>query len=170
MYTNNQIKSLARIYRTLADAVHGDKGVNYTNFSNACMFPMREITKLINITHSMHKMTPKIDKIIAYEYATFFPDFDPEEYNKNFDTCLSLPMQGVFQMEYRKKPDYDGKLTPGVKAMRQKAGYGSAKELAEKMNVSLRQVQRWESGESAPSVKDAQNLADVLGCSINDLF
>ena len=43
-------------------------------------------------------------------------------------------------------------------------------ELANQMGVTLRQVQRWDSGESSPNIKDAQKVAGILGCSVNDIF
>ncbi|MDL2264290.1 helix-turn-helix domain-containing protein [Synergistaceae bacterium OttesenSCG-928-I11] len=41
-------------------------------------------------------------------------------------------------------------------------------ELASKMNMTRRSIIRWENGQTKPSLKKLQMLADVMGCSTED--
>lgn len=41
-------------------------------------------------------------------------------------------------------------------------------ELASRMNMTRRSIIRWENGQSRPSLKKMQLLADVMGCSLED--
>lgn len=169
MYTNEQVQSLARIFKALNYAIYGDKGHKQMDLDNATRFPMREVTRLTTLAHAMHKVTPQLDRMLAYEYSSYFPVFDPEEYSKSFTTCMTLEQQGVFMIAYMQY-DATQEATPtGIKAMCKKANI-TLTELANQMGVTLRQVQRWDSGESSPNIKDAQKVAGILGCSVNDIF
>ena len=44
------------------------------------------------------------------------------------------------------------------------------RELAEMVGVSEKTIIRWEKGEQAPNICDAQRLAKVLGCSMDSLI
>ena len=79
MYTNEQVQSLARIFKALNYAIYGDKGPKQMDLDNATRFPMREVTRLTTLAHAMHKVTPQLDRMLAYEYSSYFPVFDPEE-------------------------------------------------------------------------------------------
>lgn len=57
----------------------------------------------------------------------------------------------------------------GFKAMREKAGI-TQKALANRMGIAQSTVAMWESGENAPRAKKLQELAHVLGCTVDDLF
>ena len=46
----------------------------------------------------------------------------------------------------------------------------SQEVLAKEMNVSQSAVAKWETGETAPQSDKLPKLAQVLGCSIEDLF
>lgn len=41
-------------------------------------------------------------------------------------------------------------------------------ELASKLNTTRRSIIRWENGQSKPSMKKMQLLAEVMGCSLED--
>lgn len=43
-------------------------------------------------------------------------------------------------------------------------------ELAAELNVSQPVLSQWETGKVTPRTKDLPALAEVLGCSIDDLF
>lgn len=42
-------------------------------------------------------------------------------------------------------------------------------ELAAKMDVTRRSIIRWENGQTKPSMKKVERLAEVLGCKVSDL-
>jgi transcriptional regulator with XRE-family HTH domain len=41
-------------------------------------------------------------------------------------------------------------------------------ELASRMNMTRRSIIRWENGQTTPSPKKLQMLADVMGCAVED--
>ncbi len=43
-------------------------------------------------------------------------------------------------------------------------------ELALKMNITRRSVIRWEKGQCKPNMRKLQQLAEIMGCSAEDLF
>lgn len=43
-------------------------------------------------------------------------------------------------------------------------------ELAERLGTSVRNVRRWENGETTINVLDAMAISDVLGAPIEDIF
>ena len=55
-----------------------------------------------------------------------------------------------------------------LKDRRKALGWSQA-ELSQLMNVSQSLVSNWESGTRTPALDDAARLADVLGCSIDEL-
>lgn len=57
---------------------------------------------------------------------------------------------------------------PGLKGVRDRKGI-SQSALARALGVPERQVQRWEGGESSPSVWGAIAAARALGCTVEDL-
>ena len=46
----------------------------------------------------------------------------------------------------------------------------STQQLADKMGVTVQAVGKWERGEGFPRAEQLPKLADLLGCSIDDLF
>lgn len=56
-----------------------------------------------------------------------------------------------------------------IKEMRQAAGITQA-ELAEKINVNQTAVSQWERGAALPACDKLPAIAEVLGCTIDDLF
>lgn len=56
-----------------------------------------------------------------------------------------------------------------IKELREKAGI-SKSQLAKIMDVDFAAVSRWDSGESMPRAAKLPKLADLFGCSIDDLF
>lgn len=56
-----------------------------------------------------------------------------------------------------------------IRQLRERLGM-SMYELAEKMGVSVATVSRWETGESVPVTGRLRILADVLHCTIDELF
>ncbi|MNS48421.1 helix-turn-helix protein [compost metagenome] len=62
----------------------------------------------------------------------------------------------------------DKKGLPGLKGIRDHHGM-SQSALARALGVPERQVQRWEAGESSPSVWAALAAARVLCCTVEDL-
>ena len=41
-------------------------------------------------------------------------------------------------------------------------------ELASRINTTRRSIIRWENGQTRPSLKKLQMLADIMGCSMDD--
>ena len=41
-------------------------------------------------------------------------------------------------------------------------------ELASRINTTRRSIIRWENGQTKPSLKKLQQLADIMGCSMED--
>lgn len=163
--TEQESYSLGQLYKELSLAVYGSRGPNAAEMQNALIFPWRGVSMLITKAHALHKVSPRLDRQIMYILSDLPADFSEDEYT----TPCSMELQGAFQLGFcHGLPD----VTPpnvGVQAARNALGW-KARELADKMGVTLRQVQRWESGESRPSVADAQRLADVLGTSVAALF
>lgn len=56
-----------------------------------------------------------------------------------------------------------------IRKFREAAGL-TMRELAGKIGVSAATVSRWESGEDFPAAGRLPHLANVLGCSIDELF
>lgn len=56
-----------------------------------------------------------------------------------------------------------------IKELRNKAGLSQV-ALAEKLNVTQSVVSLWESGATFPSSAKLPRLAEILGCTVSDLF
>lgn len=57
----------------------------------------------------------------------------------------------------------------GIKKLREQKNL-TQKELAERVCVERSTVAKWESGAAFPSASKLPKLAEVLGCSVADLF
>ena len=57
----------------------------------------------------------------------------------------------------------------GLNAMRRRAGYTVA-QLAERLSVTRATIYFWEQGRYLPNAGLLPELAEILGCSIDDLF
>lgn len=57
----------------------------------------------------------------------------------------------------------------GLKAMRRRAGYTVA-QLAERLSVTRATIYFWEQGRCWPSSQELPRIAEILGCTIDDLF
>lgn len=51
-----------------------------------------------------------------------------------------------------------------------KRKYRTAQDLADKLGVPMQRVSKWETGDSAPKVKDLRAVAKALGVSVNTLI
>lgn len=56
-----------------------------------------------------------------------------------------------------------------LKAMRVNANY-TQREAAKKLSVSDVTLISWETGKTAPTVKQLYNLCDLYGCTLDDIF
>ena len=56
-----------------------------------------------------------------------------------------------------------------IKELR-KTKYEQAKDFAKAIGVSASRVSKWESGVSAPKLKDIDRIAEALGCSVEELM
>lgn len=56
-----------------------------------------------------------------------------------------------------------------VKRLRESRGM-TQRQLADRLNVSPAAVALWETGANKPTMKNAVELANILGCSIDALF
>lgn len=56
-----------------------------------------------------------------------------------------------------------------IKELREKAGLTQA-ELAERMNVDAAAVHRWEIGKAMPRAAKLPDLAELLHCTIDELY
>lgn len=57
----------------------------------------------------------------------------------------------------------------GLKAMRRRAGY-TVVQLAERLSVTRATIYFWEQGRYLPNAGLLPELAEILGCTIDDLF
>ena len=57
----------------------------------------------------------------------------------------------------------------GIKQKREALGI-TQKQLAEKMGIERSTVAKWDAGAAFPSAAKLPKLAEVLGCSVADLF
>lgn len=94
--TNEQIQAIATIFAICRKAT-GARGNN--DIDNAQRFPLREATIMINKLHAMGKATDEIERQIAEQYAKI----DVDTFRANFDKCLTLEQQGVWQIAYFKE-------------------------------------------------------------------
>lgn len=62
-----------------------------------------------------------------------------------------------------------GKIKLSLAAARKNANY-SRDEVAEKMHVSTRTIQAWETGESEPKVSQAYKLSFIYGLPMDVIF
>lgn len=56
-----------------------------------------------------------------------------------------------------------------IRELRQKQGL-SQQQLADKLGVSQQAVAQWENGERKPRTEKLQLLAEILHCTIDELF
>lgn len=56
-----------------------------------------------------------------------------------------------------------------IKQKRKQAGI-SQKELAQRLGVNQASVCLWESGKNSPRVGRLQKIAEILGCTVEELF
>ena len=93
--TNDQIIALATIFAICRKAT----GAQVNNdIDNAQRYPLRETTIMINKLHAMGKATDEIERQIAEQYEKI----DVDTLRANFDKCLTLEQQGVWQIAYFK--------------------------------------------------------------------
>lgn len=57
----------------------------------------------------------------------------------------------------------------GLRHMRRRAGLTAA-DLAERMHYSRTTIYFWEQGRCWPSSQELPRIAEILGCTIDDLF
>ena len=100
--TNEQIQAIATIFAICRKAT-GERGNN--DIDNAQRYPLREATIMINKLHAMGKATDEIERQIAEQYAKI----DVDTFRANFDKCLTLEQQGVWQIAYFKEMEDIGK-------------------------------------------------------------
>lgn len=100
--TNEQIQAIATIFAICRKAT-GARGSN--DIDSAQRFPLREATIMINKLHAMGKATDEIECQIAEQYAKI----DVDTFRANFDKCLTLEQQGVWQIAYFKAIGNDQK-------------------------------------------------------------
>ena len=93
--TNEQIQAIATIFAICRKAT-GTRGSN--DIDNAQRYPLREATIMINKLHAMGKATDEIERQIAEQYTKI----DVDTLRANFDKCLTLEQQGVWQIAYFK--------------------------------------------------------------------
>ena len=67
------------------------------------------------------------------------------------------------------KGGVDVNIAEHIKTQRKKQGLNQ-EELAERLDVSIKTIQRWEWGKRLPRVDELQKLAGVLGVSVEDLI
>lgn len=94
--TNEQIQAIATIFAICRKAT-GARGNN--DIDNAQRYPLREATIMINKLHAMGKATDEIERQIAEQYEKI----DVDTFRANFDKCLTLEQQGVWQIAYFKE-------------------------------------------------------------------
>lgn len=165
MYTTEQVYTLGQLYKILSVAMRGPTGAKEGELQNATMYPARGVTLMITGLHKLHKITPELDRKIGAMLDSI-PAEAPIEWEKQ---AIPLPLQGSFTLGYVKGAADIHPEAIGIKAARKAAGMTAA-QLAEKVGVTTRQVQRWDSKDQIPPAPVAQKIADALGCSINDLF
>lgn len=56
-----------------------------------------------------------------------------------------------------------------IKSLREEKGL-TQEQLAQKLNLDRSTIAKWETGEAMPRADKLPVLAEVLGCSISDLF
>lgn len=93
--TNEQIQAIAAIFAICRKAT-GVRGSN--DIDNAQRYPLREATIAINKLQTMCKATDEVERQIAEQYAKI----DVDTFRANFDKCLTLEQQGVWQIAYFK--------------------------------------------------------------------
>jgi len=67
------------------------------------------------------------------------------------------------------KPLTKGGETLNLKEKRESLNL-TQQDIAEKLNISRTTVSMWETGDSNPRTDKLPQLAELLGCSIDDLF
>lgn len=60
-------------------------------------------------------------------------------------------------------------ILPGLRPRRKAAGM-TLQDVAEAMGCSINAVALWERGESLPTVDRLPKLAEVLGCTVDELY
>lgn len=173
MYTKKEVYIygyIAGLIKAAGEAKHHDI-ISPTLFSEACRKPQLGFTKIFNLAMKNNlinnDLNNKISKLVDHLSDVDFDDEDP-------DYCIPLPQQGTWQIGYfrgfggRPVGDILEKEETGICAMRKAAGF-SQKKLAEALGCGQGHISRWEAGIVTPSVENLKKMAEVLGCSIDQL-
>jgi transcriptional regulator with XRE-family HTH domain len=78
-------------------------------------------------------------------------------------------LNGMRQLNDPDVEKYQGRFAARLRELRASKGI-ETKELAKRMNVTLKTAYSWEAGRSSPSFDYLPKLAAALGCSIRSLF
>lgn len=158
-----QCKNLGKIHRIIGDALYPRKK-NLTDYQNAILFPVKTLGSVMVKAHKAHVVTLQIDRELAYLMDTI----DLEDWEKMTDTPLSIDLQGAFSSGYvlGNKNLFDKTKL----ASKRKDAEITQTELAKLINVSQKDISRWETGEVKPKAATLKTIADALKCEIEDLI
>lgn len=90
---NEQIQALAKIFVICRKAT---KTHSQSDVDNAQRFPIKWATIMVRKLHAMGKAADEIDREIAEQYSKI----DIDTFTANFDKCLTLEQQGVWNITY----------------------------------------------------------------------
>lgn len=173
MYTKKDVYAYGYIAGLIESATRRAKKRNFIKPSllqEACSNPHIGFIKIYNLAMKNNIIDEKTDieigKVMDYINA---PD---DDYDPNYRLPLSL--QGTWRIAYYHA--LNGKSATvfleqdenGILAMRKAAGF-SQKKLADALGCGQGHISRWEAGIVTPSVENLKKMAEVLGCSIDQL-
>lgn len=160
--TSEFVYKLGQLYRALYDAVY-PSGDHLVSYQRALIHPLSEISFLVLRAHQVRAMTPTLDLCVSevLKDVSFDEMQDP--------TPLPTALRGSFSLGYTNGPAGLADNAPGVKAARIRAGL-SVRALADAIGCSPTTVQNIELGYKVPRADTLRKIADVLGCSLDQLW
>lgn len=150
-----------RLFKILMDAAR-PRGANQAELENASHNPGAAIGYAYNLIMKLHKLTPDLDKKIS----ALLEQIDVDD--MIFKTSPSLDMQCAFMSGFQVGDR--GLLEKSSIAEFRKMAKLTQTQLADKMGVSQKDISRWENGIVRPSTQSLKQLADALGCKVDDII
>lgn len=148
-----QVFAIGQIYRVITDACP------QAEIPDPEMRPLRTYTMARIRLGKNRKNTPAIDRVLA-ELSS---NIEVDDWEGLFDTVVSTELKGAFWAGHMK-----GAEKTKLAFMRKRRKLTQT-ELAKKMEVTQKDISRWENGDIKPSVENLKKLAVALDCSMDDL-
>lgn len=155
-----QLFVLGRLYRILMDAAR-DRGANQSELENASHNPLAGIGYAYNLVLKLRKLTSETEKKVSALLEQIDDDL-------TFEQSPSMEMQYSFMSGYQMGGNGLFEKSK-IAEIRKEVGLTQV-QLAEKIGVLQKDISRWETGIVKPGAERLKQIAEVLGCKVNDII